>query len=128
MPQLSKSEQTRCLVLQGKDGTPGQICKVLGVARGNREPPVPPPDVTSVRRFLRGATHKRGAKETRGRKREFGPTKVRQLEKMRKKLLKKAKSEYEVAYEMLKSKARVKKSVSDSTLSRSFGRTGGIGK
>ena len=96
----------------------------LGVTRGKRVPPAPPPDVTSVRRYLRGATHKRGARKTRGRKRVFTPKKMRSLNKIRKQLLKKAKSTYEVTYDPAKSKARMKKSIADSTLSRSFQRTG----
>ena len=108
MPQLSKSEQDRCLVLQGKGHTPEEIRVKLGVTRGKRVPPAPPPDVTSVRRYLRGATHKRGAKETRGRKRAFTPKKMRSLNKIRKQLLKKAKSTCEVTHDLVKSKARVK--------------------
>ena len=124
MPQLSKSEQDRCLVLQGKGHAPEEIRVKLGVTRGKLVPPAPPPDVTSVRRYLRGATHKRGAKETRGRKRAFTPKKMRTLNKIRKQLLKKAKSTYEVTHDPVKSKARVKKSIANSTLSRSFQRTG----
>ena len=124
MPQLSKAEQDRCLSLQGNGRTPGQISAILGVARGQRNPPVPAPDVTSVGRFLRGATHRRGVKETRGKKRLITPKKMRKMEKCRKDLLKKAKSEYEVTYEVVKSVARVKKSISIPTLHRAFKRTG----
>jgi len=63
-------------------------------------------------------------KETRGKKRLITPKKMRKMEKCRKDLLKKAKSEYEVTYEVVKSVARVKKSISIPTLHRAFKRTG----
>jgi hypothetical protein len=57
-PQLSAAEQTRRLVLYGKGKTPLEICGRLAAARRNRAPPAEPPDVTTVRRFLHGFTHK----------------------------------------------------------------------
>ena len=71
MPQLTEKEQIKCRILVGKGHTPGEITEKLGDARAKRTPPVPPPDVTSVRRYLRGVTHRVGMKETRGRKRTF---------------------------------------------------------
>ena len=90
MPQLTEKEQIKCRILVGKGHTPGEITEKLGDARAKRTPPVPPPDVTSVRHYLRGVTHRVGTKETRGRKRTFNVKKMRTLNKARKALLKKA--------------------------------------
>jgi hypothetical protein len=81
------------------------------------------PDITTVRRAVRGKTHKRGAQERRGRKRKLSTIAVRRLNKTRKELIKKAAGEYEVHWKDMISKARVPR-VHASTASRSLKRIG----
>jgi hypothetical protein len=54
------------------------------------------PHLTSFRKTLKGHTFKRGRVETRGRPQELSAQAVRKLDKVRKDLIKKAKSEAEV--------------------------------
>ena len=54
------------------------------------------PDLTTVRRALRGETHKRGRVETRGRKTKLTAVKLQALDRARKKVAKKVKGEAEV--------------------------------
>lgn len=77
----------------------------------------------AITRCVRGVTHRRGRAETRGRKREWTTANVRQADKARKELYKKAAGEKEVHWDDVIKKARVPK-VHASTASRSFERTG----
>ena len=54
------------------------------------------PNLATVRRALRGVTHRRGRAETRGRKRNLSPANVRALNTARKRLIEKADGQYEV--------------------------------
>ena len=54
------------------------------------------PNLSTVRRALRGITHRRGMVETRGRKRSLSPANVRALNAARKRLIAKADGQYEV--------------------------------
>ena len=76
------------------------------------------PDLTSVRRALKGRTHRRGAVETRGRKRKLLPRAVKALNTMRKKLQKKYDGDQEVHWAEVIAKARVTK-VDPTTAARS---------
>ena len=57
------------------------------------------PDLTSVRRALKGQTFRRSRKESRGRHRILSQTNLRAVDRARKKLIKKADGEYEVHWE-----------------------------
>jgi transposase len=81
------------------------------------------PDLTTIRRVVRGVTHLAGVKEKRGRKRKLGPLTIRRIEKARKDLIKKAAGEHEVHMDQIMSKARVR-NVDASTVSRALHQLG----
>ena len=92
-PQLTKLELDRAFLHLGKGATPVEIHAKLRKSRALREEDGP--DVTSVRRALRGSTHKRGRKETRGRKPSLSVAQIRRLEPARVALIEKAENEGE---------------------------------
>ncbi len=67
------------------------------------------PDLTTVRRFLKGSTHQRSATETRGRKRALTPTNLKTMDRVRDELLTKADCEREISWDEVIRKARVRK-------------------
>ena len=67
----------------------------------------PEPDLTTVRRALRGMTFKRGRSETRGRKRALSAKNLKTLDATRKRLIEKAQSDYEVAWDDVVKSSRV---------------------
>jgi hypothetical protein len=103
-----------------KMGTP-QIHKRLAAQRARRGEELP--DITAIRRFLAGTTHKRGAKETRGRKRTYSPANVRTMNKVRKDLYMKGKKKVEVHWQDVITKARVPQA-HPSTAAKAFKREG----
>ena len=68
-PHLSPVEQDAMLKAKGKNKTPQQIFDIVQETRAKRS--VEMVNITVVRRFLKGQTHKRGSKETRGRPRTY---------------------------------------------------------
>ena len=68
-----------------------------------------PPDVTTVRRALKGKTFRRGLKETRGRKAKLTKAATRKLNATRKRLIEKAKGEKEVHWDQILRSARVRR-------------------
>ena len=81
--------------------------------------------MTTVRRALRGETHKRGRMETRGRKTKLTAVKLQALDRARKKVAKKVKGEAEVHMKDLMKEARVT-NVHETTVSKAFRDTLGI--
>ena len=65
------------------------------------------PNLSTVRRALRGVTHRRGMVETRGRKRTLSPANIRALNSARKRLIAKADGQYEVRWNAIIRAARV---------------------
>ena len=87
----------------------------LHTVRGLREAGAAPqacsqsgPNLTTVRRALKGITHKRSLVETRGRKRLLSDQNVRSLDRARRKLIEKADGEYEVHWPDVIRAARVR--------------------
>lgn len=76
------------------------------------------PSINNVRRAAQGKTHSRSRVEKRGRPKSISVTKLRSLDKIRMKLLKKAKGLEEVTLQHIQKVARL--DVNDSTLSRAF--------
>ena len=68
---------------------------------------IQPPDLTTVRRALKGKTHRRAIKETRGRKKLLSAANIRKLNSVRKTLIKKAKGEREIHWKEIIAKAKV---------------------
>ena len=65
------------------------------------------PDITTVRRALKGMTFKRATVETRGRKRSLTPINLKTLDATRKRLITKADGEYEVHWDDIADASRV---------------------
>ena len=87
--------------------TPVEITALLQRARLSKGINVP--NLTNVRKVLKGKTYKRSQVETRGRKRTYTRRQVISMNSARKKLLKKAKGEKEVRWRDIQKAARVPK-------------------
>lgn len=105
-PHLTPAELDRMSCMASKGHAPVDIQKALALSRAKRDEAGP--DLTTVRRALRGCTHKRGPVESRGRKMKITPTKLASLNNARKRLIKDAKGEREVHLADIMSAARVK--------------------
>ena len=81
------------------------------------------PDLTSVRRFLKGVTHRHSPVETRGRKRKLSAGQLQKVEKVRKQLYKKAQGEEEVHWDQILAKSGVK-DVDSTTVARNLKKAG----
>ena len=68
-PHLSHAEQDLLFAAYASGKTPAEVFSVLQKRRFREGAPMV--NITVVRRFLRGKTHKRGRSETRGRKRSL---------------------------------------------------------
>ena len=117
--QLSQAEREEARRLAGARTTPLEIWKKLKAARSKCK--VAPPDLTSVRRFLKGKTHRQDIEENRGRAPTFTRRNVLKMDKVRKELITKADGEWEVHWEDVMKKARVPKA-DFTTVARSFSR------
>jgi len=116
MPQFSFKELAIIRKLAGDGNPPVDIQKNLAKARVQvtkrqmkRKTSVKGlgPDLTSVRRVLKGYTHCQGKPEARGRKKKLSKANVRRLNTIRLQLIKKAAGEQEVHWEDVIKKARV---------------------
>ena len=65
------------------------------------------PDLTTVRRFLNGKSHKRSSVETRGRKRSLSDANLNAMNRVRKKLIKQVDGDREITWAEVIAKARV---------------------
>ncbi|CAK0878955.1 unnamed protein product [Prorocentrum cordatum] len=120
-PHLSKRELDRCFSLYAAGKTPVEIRDLVSRTRESLDETGP--DLTTVRRALRGATHRRGPAETRGRKPELTAVKLRALNNARVRLIRAAKGEAEVHLKDVMKAARVS-DVHKGTASRHFKRLG----
>ena len=77
------------------------------IVQARRRKNMSEPDVTTIRRALKGRTFKRGRAETRGRKKKLSSRNVKSLDAARKGLIKHADGEREVLWEDVMRKARV---------------------
>ena len=107
--------------LKAKGFTPVEIHRQLQGARRRRRQSGP--DLTSVRRALKGATFKRARVETRGGRRILSARNVRSLDAARKRLIDEAKGEKEVHWDDVIEAARVPK-VDRTTAAKSMRRAG----
>ncbi|CAK0823042.1 unnamed protein product [Prorocentrum cordatum] len=120
-PHLSKRELDRCFSLYAAGKTPVEIRDLVSRTRESLDETGP--DLTTVRRALRGATHRRGPAETRGRKLKLTAVKLRALNNARVRLIRAAKDEAEVHLKDVMKAARVS-DVHKGTASRHFKRLG----
>ena len=124
MPRhLSASDLGRMATWAGQGRTPIQIHAILSRSRVRRG--LVPPNLTTIRRALRGATHKRGIRETRGRKSKLTPEQLRRLNLARKRLIREAEGEAEVHIGHVMKKAHISH-VAPSTVSKHFNSCMGI--
>ena len=101
--------------------TPTEIHGLLTTQRARKD--MAAPDLTNLRKVIKGQTYKRGGKETRGRKRKLTKKWVSTLDATRKTLLKNTSNNREIRWQDIAKKARAPKA-HRSTLKRSFTRYG----
>ena len=101
--------------------TPVQIHSFLTARRARRA--VATPDLTALRKAIKGSTHWRGLQETRGRKRTYSRKWVRALNTARKKLLSNCAHRREVRWSDVVKKARAPRA-HRTTVKRAFDREG----
>ena len=120
---LSELELGKMLEWAGEGKSPRQIHARSAGSRsaGGRAPP----NITTIRRALRGITHKRGLKETRGRRPKLTNAQLRRLNGARKQLIRDAKGEDEVHLKDVMKKAAIRH-VAPSTVSKHFSKYMGI--
>jgi hypothetical protein len=118
---LTIAEREEARRLLGQRLSPVEIYKKIAAARARQRQD--PPDLTTVRRFLKAKTHRADKPETRGRKAIFKRRSVLKMNAVRKSLVKKADGEYEVHWEDVMKKARVPKT-DPTTAARAFAREG----
>ena len=85
---LTPAERDEARRLASQQLTPTEVWKKWTAKRAQKR--AVPPNLTTVRRFLKGKTYSVAAAETRGRKRKLSRRVVLNMEKKRKELLKKA--------------------------------------
>jgi hypothetical protein len=102
---LTPVELDRAFKLKAQSKMPNAILKDLSKKREKRGEQ--PPDITTLRRALKGKTHRRGRQETRGAKKVLTASHLRALDSTRKKLIAKAGNEYEVHWDDVIKKAKV---------------------
>ena len=117
-PHLTDAELDKMAMLQAGGKTPVQIAAWLSGQRSRKG--MPCPNLTAVRRALKGQSHRRGLPETRGRKRKLTMKQVSKLNQVRKTLLKKAVSESKVTYHHILRVGRLAMKVSPTTLAKNF--------
>lgn len=85
---------------------------------------LPPPSETAVRRILRGETYQRGRVDRRGRQTVFGTQLKKTVDKVRRKLLKKADNQHRVTWDLIMQEAKLKGKVSDRTVRKHMNKAG----
>ena len=93
---------THCL---GKNQEPKEIQRVLNAQRQAKRIEII--KIWAIRRACRGVTHQRGRSDGRGKKQVITAAQVDRLNETRKRLLAKAKTEYEVPYHAILKSARL---------------------
>jgi hypothetical protein len=97
-PHLEPKEIDQIRKWFGKGMPPVTIHARLAASRLRRD--MDAPHLTNVRKVLKGFSYKAsGQKETRGRPKIFTLTKVKQLDRVRKRLYKEAEGDYEVLWQ-----------------------------
>ena len=96
MPQLSSAEQITVERMKRSNKSPGVILAALQAKRRRRR--VKGPGKTTVYSFLAGATHARGAEESRGAKKKLTLRMLQVFNQSRKKLIKEAKNDFHVTW------------------------------
>ena len=120
-PHLTPAEQDIMLKAKAMGKTPSEIFDKLEAQRRRKATEMV--NITVVRRFLNGTTHKRGIAETRGRKRTYSRRNVLTMNAARRAMIKKTKGTQQVKWSGIRQKARVPRAHS-TTVARAFSREG----
>jgi len=118
-PHLTLVEQSRALQASAKGQTPMAVFDTLEKARQRKG--VAMVNLTVVRRFLKGSTHKPGKKEARGRKRIYSRRNVLSMNAARRKYIKETKGTKRATWKLVIRKGRVPKA-DTTTAARAFTR------
>jgi hypothetical protein len=95
-PHLTNMELDRIKQLAGKGHSPDTIHEKLESSRRRRG--IAMVNITNLRKAVKGKTYRKGVKETRGRNKKLSKANLAAIQRARKALIKKADSEFEVAY------------------------------
>ena len=104
-PHLSPEEQDLLFASAASGKSAVEIWNVL--AKKRRARGVDMMNVTAIRRFLRGKTHRRGMVETRGRKPIFTRKNVLAMDATRKKFIKKTRGAFRATWKGIRARARM---------------------
>ena len=115
-PHLSAEELDEIFRLRNEGQSPAEIHEWLSTSRGRSG--IAAPNITNVRKALKGQSYRRGKKETRGRNRKLSRRTVMKLNAMRQHLIETLNNEGEVHWKTLLRRARVR--VHPTTAARSF--------
>ena len=118
-PHLSLAEQDLALTGLATGKTASQIFDMVAKKRAARG--VAMVNITVIRRFLRGRTHRRGKVETRGRKRTLTRRNVVAMDAARRRIIKDTKGTRQATWDLARSKARAPKA-DRTTVARAFAR------
>jgi hypothetical protein len=120
-PHLSPHELNVMHSKQAAGKTPREVHEWLVGFRSRKS--MESPNLTNVRKALKGKSYRRGAVETRGRKAKLSMKVVQSINKARKVLLKKANNEKEVTWDDCRRAAKAP-ACHPTTVARSFAREG----
>ena len=115
-PHLSPEELDEIFRLRNAGQTPVEIHAWLAAKRGGEGTPAP--NLTNVRKALKGQSYRRGQVETRGRKRKLSRRVVQKLDTTRVAMIEQADNKVEVHWKDVLRRARVR--VHPTTAARSF--------
>ena len=120
-PHLDVHEQGAIFAAMVKKKSAPQIHDML--AKRRQQAGVPMVNITVVRRFVGGKTHRRGGVETRDRKRVLTRRNVLAMDSARRKLIKATRGEQQLKWDTIRIKGRAPHATR-TTVSRSFAREG----
>ena len=120
-PHLTEDELDFAQAKASAGKTPVEVHALLAKKRARKG--VDAPNLTNVRKALKGKTYKRGRQERRGRKLKLSPKVVKSMNKIRKELTKKADGDYEVRWKDVLKKSKAPQA-HRSTAKRAFERAG----
>ena len=118
-PHLSLAEQDLALSSFTAGQTTSDIFASIAKKRAARS--VDMVNITALRRFLRGRSHRRGKVETRGRKRTLTRRNVLAMDAARRRFIKDTKGTRQATWDLVRSKARAPKA-DRTTVARAFAR------
>ena len=120
-PHLTPAEQDAIFSAKAMGKTTGQIWELVKKRRARAGTPMV--NITVLRRFMRGRTHKRGKVETRGRARALSRRNVLTMDAARRKCVKETQGAHQVTWADIIRKGRAPR-IHPTTAARAFAREG----